>query len=96
RDLAAAYEARIQGKSIPLPAEPVQYADYAIWQQKLLGSEEETDSLFAKQLSYWKSALHDLPEELELPYDFPRPQEGSFNGATIDFTIEPALHQNLL
>ncbi|MEC1410286.1 amino acid adenylation domain-containing protein [Bacillus safensis] len=96
RDLAAAYEARIQGKSISLPAEPVQYADYAIWQQKLLGSEEETDSLFAKQLSYWKGALHDLPEELELPYDFPRPQEGSFNGATIDFTIEPALHQNLL
>lgn len=96
RDLAAAYEARIQGKSLSLPAEPVQYADYAIWQQKLLGSEEETDSLFAKQLSYWTGALHDLPEELELPYDFPRPQEGSFNGATIDFTIEPALHQLLL
>lgn len=96
RDLAAAYEARIQGKSISLPAEPVQYADYAIWQQKLLGSEEETDSLFAKQLTYWTGALHDLPEELELPYDYPRPQEGSFNGATIDFTIEPALHQLLL
>ncbi|MGE6630695.1 amino acid adenylation domain-containing protein [Bacillus sp. NPDC077027] len=96
RDLAVAYEARIHGKSISLPAQPVQYADYAIWQQKLLGSEEEKGSLFAKQLSYWTETLHGLPEELELPYDFPRPQEASFNGDTIDFTIEPALHQLLL
>ena len=43
---------------------PVQYADYAVWQEKLLGGKGDKGSLIARQLDYWTEALCDLPEQL--------------------------------
>ena len=43
---------------------PVQYADYAVWQEKLLGDKGDKGSLIARQLDYWTEALCDLPEQL--------------------------------
>ncbi|MFB9753554.1 amino acid adenylation domain-containing protein, partial [Paenibacillus hodogayensis] len=96
RDLAAAYAARRQGEPpvwLPLP---VQYADYALWQQRLLGSESDPGSLIASQLAYWKGALRDLPDQLELPADRSRPAEASYLGGTVAFRIERELHGRLL
>ncbi|MCY7914821.1 hypothetical protein, partial [Bacillus haynesii] len=47
----------------------IQYADYAVWQEHLLGSENNPDSLIAKQLEYWSKTLEHLPDQLELPTD---------------------------
>ena len=53
---------------------PVQYADYTLWQQAVLGDEDEASSVLSRQLGYWKTALADLPEQIELPSDRARPQ----------------------
>ncbi|CAN2249836.1 siderophore 2,3-dihydroxybenzoate-glycine-threonine trimeric ester bacillibactin synthetase [Bacillus subtilis] len=95
RDLGAAYEARCHGKAPEWAPLAVQYADYALWQQELLGSGDDPNSLIAGQLAFWKETLKNLPDQLELPTDYSRPAEPSHNGGTIHFRIEPELHKRL-
>ncbi|MFD6158690.1 amino acid adenylation domain-containing protein, partial [Nocardia sp. NPDC060255] len=95
RDVMAAYVARVQGdvpQWLPLP---VQYADYALWQRAVLGSEDDPESLAAQQVSYWQTALAELPDQLELPADRPRPPAQSFHGKAIRFEISPERHARL-
>ncbi|WP_035800025.1 non-ribosomal peptide synthetase [Kitasatospora mediocidica] len=94
-DLSLAYTARQSGRSPQFEQLPVQYADYSLWQRRLLGSEEDPDSLFATQLSFWTKELANLPEELALPADFARPAVTSYRGGTVAFRVEPALHEAL-
>ena len=56
-----------------LPALPVQYADYTLWQQAVLGDESDADSAIARQLLFWTATLKELPEQIELPGDRARP-----------------------
>ncbi|MDJ0382274.1 non-ribosomal peptide synthetase [Streptomyces sp. G-G2] len=95
RDLGFAYAARAAGEPPAFAPMPVQYADYTLWQQSVLGRENDPDSPLAGQLDYWKQALADLPEELSLPTDRPRPGELSQRGDIVRFDIAPALHQRL-
>ena len=53
-------------------------------------------SPIARQLTYWRSALRDLPKQLELPVDRFRPAVSSHRGDTVAFDISPKLHQRLL
>ncbi|GGU80084.1 hypothetical protein GCM10010275_13480 [Streptomyces litmocidini] len=90
RDLGAAYRARVTGTAptwAPLPAD---YGDYTLWQHELLGDEHDPDSLMAQQLSFWKQALGDLPEQIELPWDRPRPAVPRHHGATHSFALDAA------
>nr|WP_249596338.1 non-ribosomal peptide synthetase [Peribacillus frigoritolerans] len=96
RDLTAAYVARSKGEEPNLPPLPVQYADYALWQESLLGSEGDESSLAIEQMEYWKETLANLPDQLELPTDYPRPFEASYRGETVDFSINPEMHRRLL
>lgn len=73
RDFTAAYKARWQGDRVQLETLPVQYADYALWQQQLLGDETTQESLISTQLDFWKEELKGLPDQMELPTDFQRP-----------------------
>ncbi|WNG57626.1 amino acid adenylation domain-containing protein [Archangium gephyra] len=68
REVAALYEAFSQGKPSPLAELPVQYADYAVWQQEWLRGE-----VLKSQLGYWRKQLEGAPPALELPTDKPRP-----------------------
>nr|UTS84107.1 NRPS [Streptomyces sp.] len=96
RDVSLAYAARRQGTEPGWEPLPVQYADYTLWQQELLGAEDDPDSVLAAQLAYWRTALDGLPEELQLPTDRPRPAIATHHGATTDLTIPAQLHQDLV
>ncbi|GLI89260.1 non-ribosomal peptide synthetase DhbF [Bacillus subtilis] len=95
RDLGTAYAARCHGRSPEWAPLAVQYADYALWQQELLGNENNPNSLIAGQLAFWKETLKNLPDQLELPTDYSRPAEPSHDGDTIHFRIEPEFHKRL-
>nr|WP_234019709.1 non-ribosomal peptide synthetase [Streptomyces sp. CNS654] len=95
RDLAQAYEARLTGSAPDWPPLPVQYVDYSIWQQRLLGRTDEPDSLVAQQLAYWETALVGIPSQLELPTDRPRPAVASYRGDILTFTLDAELHTAL-
>jgi amino acid adenylation domain-containing protein/non-ribosomal peptide synthase protein (TIGR01720 family) len=95
RDMMTAYAARLRGQAPAWPALPVQYADYAIWQQAILGTEEDPESLLHKQIDYWAEQLAELPALLELPADRPRPPVQSYTGASVPITIDADLHAAL-
>ncbi|MEV6424557.1 amino acid adenylation domain-containing protein [Streptomyces sp. NPDC051662] len=95
RDLATAYAARVRGAAPRWEPLPVQYADYALWQQRLLGDPADTGSLAARQLEYWRTALDGAPEELELPTDRPRPARPAFSGAELDIAFDTDVHEGL-
>ncbi|WUS41582.1 amino acid adenylation domain-containing protein [Kitasatospora sp. NBC_01250] len=95
RDLAAAYTARRAGRAPDAEPLPVQYADYTLWQQRLLGEEGDEQSLMSRQLAYWSGALAQLPECIELPADRPRPPVASQQGDTVQFTLDAELHRRI-
>ncbi|MGW4927500.1 condensation domain-containing protein, partial [Streptomyces parvulus] len=79
-DLTRAYTARVEGREPEWTALPVQYADYTLWQNELLGDQDDPDSLFATQIGYWREALAGLPDQLTLPTDRPRPAVMTYRG----------------
>ncbi|MER6917412.1 condensation domain-containing protein, partial [Streptomyces sp. NPDC000594] len=96
RDLGQAYTARLGEGAAPVWEElPVQYADYTLWQRDLLGDPADEESLFARQLQYWRQALAGVPEELALPFDRQRPAEPSHRGALAVFEVDAATHRQL-
>ncbi len=93
RDLGAAYRARTTDTNAPdWPLLPVQYADYALWQRRLLGDEADPDSLAARQLAFWQEALRGSPDLLGLPADRPRPALPSHRGGAVPFELSAAAH----
>ncbi|TAN35450.1 MAG: amino acid adenylation domain-containing protein, partial [Verrucomicrobia bacterium] len=95
-DLTLAYNARCLNQALAWPDLPLQYADYALWQRQALGTLDDPLSSMAQQLAFWKQALNDLPDELNLPTDRPRPLVSSYNGATVPIQFSAELHQHLL
>ncbi|WP_228123236.1 non-ribosomal peptide synthetase [Streptomyces olivaceus] len=95
RDLTAAYAARAEGAEPQWSPLPVQYADYALWQRELLGDGSDPDSLLSGQLAYWRRRLAHLPEQVELPFDRPRPAAASYRGAHLPVRIDAGLHDGL-
>ncbi|MFE2451816.1 amino acid adenylation domain-containing protein [[Kitasatospora] papulosa] len=96
RDLSAAYAARVLGDAPQWDELPVHYADYALWQRDLLGAEDDEDSLLSRQLNHWRAQLADLPVELALPTDRPRPGTSDYAGGSADVAWGPELHRHLL
>ncbi|WP_184286267.1 amino acid adenylation domain-containing protein [Nocardiopsis algeriensis] len=96
RDLEEAYRARAVGRAPGWEPLEVQYADYALWQEEVLGSADDPDSLAAEQISYWEHALRDLPEVLDLPTDRPRPAVAGYRGGIAPIALAPETHRALL
>ncbi len=96
RDLARAYAARAAGTPPAWDELPVQYADYTLWQYDRLGDKDDPGSVMARQSDFWREALKDLPEELALPCDRPRPAAASYRGGLADFAVGAGLHARLL
>ncbi|HEU4326191.1 MAG TPA: amino acid adenylation domain-containing protein [Roseiflexaceae bacterium] len=83
RELAALYLAFCEGRPAPLPALPVQYADYAVWQRRLLQGEQ-----LERQLAYWRNQLGPTDAPLNLPTDRPRPAVRTSAGALVPCLID--------
>jgi amino acid adenylation domain-containing protein/thioester reductase-like protein len=86
RELGRLYAAGTPGRRETLPPLPVQYADYALWQQAWLAGD-----LHSRQLAYWTDRLADAAQVLELPTDRPRPPLLSARGATRTRSLSPDL-----
>ncbi|HEY8481793.1 MAG TPA: amino acid adenylation domain-containing protein [Spirillospora sp.] len=89
RDLSAAYSARAAGRSPEWEPLPVQYVDYTLWQQRLLGDCTDPGSLAARQLAFWKKTLDGAPERLELPADRPHPARPAMAGGELVVDLDP-------
>ncbi|MEH2468009.1 non-ribosomal peptide synthetase [Nostoc sp.] len=63
RELSALYQEVSTGKTASLPELPIQYADFAHWQNQQITLEN-----FTQQLNYWQQQLADVVPVLELPY----------------------------
>ncbi|MGW2283108.1 condensation domain-containing protein, partial [Streptomyces sp. NPDC001770] len=88
-DLSRAYQARVAGtEGQVLEPLKVQYADYAVWQQRALGSAEDTESVLSQELAFWRETLDGLPEEHTLNLDHPRPAQATHRGGTIEVALE--------
>ncbi|MCX4092842.1 non-ribosomal peptide synthetase [Nocardia sp. alder85J] len=94
-DLAVAYRAQLSGAAPQWAELPVQYADYTMWQEELLGGEDDPDSTISRQLDYWKESLAGLPELLTVPADRPRPPAPSYRGGTVACRLDAHTHREL-
>ncbi|WP_244406065.1 non-ribosomal peptide synthetase [Streptomyces sp. DSM 40868] len=89
RELSAGYAALVRGVSPDLPELPVQYADFAHWQQQRMDADG-----FAAELDHWRAELTGTAP-LELPTDRPRPRVRTGHGDTLTFQLPPDLRDGL-
>jgi len=90
QELAKVYSAIVEARPVALPELPIQYADYAVWQQEQLQGEELTT-----QLGFWREQLKGSPPMLEFPTDAPRGAATGFEGHTQTRRISKGLSQDL-
>jgi amino acid adenylation domain-containing protein len=91
REVGALYAAFSQGRPSPLPALPIQYADYALWQRGWLQGET-----LERQVGYWRERLAGAPAALDLPTDRARPAVQSYRGASLPFALSSKLSAGLV
>ena len=86
RELGALYAAFSKAQASPLREPPIQYADFALWQQEYLRGET-----LQRLLNFWKKQLAGAPALLELPADRPRPPVQSYHGDVLTVSFPPTL-----
>jgi len=104
RELAALYQYHSQRRDVqqgndravssqalqaPLAPLPIQYGDYACWQQQQLDTHK-----LDKLKKFWKEALIDW-EHLDLPVDYARPQLFNHQGENQPIALTPELVHRL-
>ena len=86
-ELTDLYAAFRHERPSPLPAPPLQYADYAAWARDQ--DDEQAD------LQWWRDQLTGAPEQVELPFDHPRQRDGRLTGARIVSSLSPEVVEQL-
>jgi natural product biosynthesis luciferase-like monooxygenase protein len=86
-ELTKLYHAYLSGWPSPLPELPIQYTDFAGWQQQYFSDAERIEPL----VTYWKQQLAGAPPLLALPTDRPRPSAPTFRGAREFFNISESV-----
>jgi polyketide synthase PksJ len=75
------FMALYNGETPPTPT--IHYKDFSHWQNRLYESGE-----IKKQEQYWLKQFEHRPPQLNLPFDFPRPEIQSNEGSSIKFRLE--------
>ncbi|WP_433635371.1 amino acid adenylation domain-containing protein [Nocardia sp. CA-120079] len=96
RDLVTAYLARVGGAAPGWSPLPVQYADFALWQRKVIGTDDDENSVAARQLAYWREQLAGLSSAPVLPLDRRRPVAASGRGASVGWSVPGEVHEGLV
>jgi non-ribosomal peptide synthetase component F/NRPS condensation-like uncharacterized protein len=86
RELTQVYGALLTGAAANLPELPVQYPDFAGWQQ---GASFE--ATWEAELAYWLRQLRGTRSDTGLPTDRPRPKEKTYRGSSVPVELAPAL-----
>ena len=89
-ELALLYKASIKQESAPLPELTIQYADYAVWQQKYLES-----NIAESKFAYWRERLKNIEQIPGLPTDYARPTVQSRKSIRIFEILPEAIIQKL-
>ena len=84
KSLTSVYEA-IQKGTNTISVKP--FRDYVDW----VSYEKLSKNATQESLSFWKSELANIPSELELPKDYPRPKQQTFNGDEFHQSLSPKL-----
>jgi amino acid adenylation domain-containing protein len=90
KELISLYQSGIEEKEASLPVLPIQYADYAAWQNQCI-----EDGDFQKHEEYWLNQLSGEIPVLQLPLDFPRPITQSYSGGSVNKTISQTSMESL-
>ncbi|MGD9488074.1 MAG: amino acid adenylation domain-containing protein [Calditrichaceae bacterium] len=89
-ELTRIYRAGLLNLNPDLPDLPIQYADYAHWQQHQL-----TEEYFKKGLDYWISNLSGSEPVIDLPVDRQRPAVPSGKGSFKKFELSESIARKL-
>jgi len=90
QEIKTLYVAFVDGRGSPLAPLPIQYADYAVWQRKML-----IGTRLDEKVRYWIDKIRDYPHVLNLYTDRPRPAVQGFRGDNLRFNLDPELYQAL-
>ena len=82
RTMMALYDGFLLGRPATIPELPIQYTDYAAWQQRVLQGES-----LQELLAYWQEQVTGAPFVIDLPIDHPRPAIQSFAGGRRYMTL---------
>ena len=85
-ELSVLYSAFISDQPFPLKPLPIQYVDFARWQNHQNKEATESHEEENRQIEYWRNQLENVTE-LNLPTDFSRPAEMTANGGHLHFDI---------
>ncbi|MGW6739455.1 amino acid adenylation domain-containing protein [Streptomyces sp. NPDC055025] len=103
RDVSVAYGARREGRATERAPLPLQFADYAVWQnRRLADAEAEATAADAEgsgvgdQIAYWKEMLADAPTATVLPTDRPRPARPNHRARSVPLRVPAATHARLM
>ncbi len=90
REITLCYEARLRGATPKLLPLPLQYADFAAWQQERL-----TGEFLEREVEHWRERLQHTPTLIDLPTSYHRSATQDFEGATTPLEISAELSQSL-
>jgi acyl carrier protein len=82
KELRALYRALSRGRVPDLPLLPLQYADFARWQRRVVD-----DAELDRQRKYWRRQLAGMPACSSLRTDYPRCPVKSYQGSSVKLQV---------
>ncbi|MFZ1289535.1 MAG: amino acid adenylation domain-containing protein [Melioribacteraceae bacterium] len=90
KEFSIIYDSLLRNVEPKLEKLEYHYADYSVWQRKIL-----SDEIITKKINYWKKQLSDSPMFLNFPTDFNRPAIQKQRGKRIQFVLNHELTEFL-